>query len=122
MRLSTQFLQLISDHVLATPRRLRALAKIDPKRIYVENIRAVVGSNTWIAKLICDTAVRQGIFKRKIQVMSRDGAVALTVSDHSQIPEHLTHLAIIAGDLEEVTERTDEMDLIEFYELYRRSA
>lgn len=39
------------------------LAQMDPYRIYLENVRAFLGTNERIAKKFCDFACRNGIFE-----------------------------------------------------------
>jgi hypothetical protein len=115
-------LKTISDHFIVTPRRIQALSQIDPRRIYVENIRAVLGSSVWVAKLICETAVRQGIFVKRIQVMCPDGAVALTVLSADEIPPTVPCRREVDGETEESIECSDRLDRIEFYEYARDAA
>ena len=119
MQLSKRFLKTISDHFIATPRRIQALSEINPRRIYVENIRAVLGSSSWVARLICETAVRQGIFVKRIQVLCPDGAVAITVPSVDEIPPTVRCWRELDGETEESIERSDRLDRIEFYEYAR---
>lgn len=122
MRLSKRFLKIISDHFVATPKRMRALSEIDPQRIYLENIRVVLGSSSWVARLICETAVRQGIFVRRIQLVCPDGGVALTVPTEDAIPPMVKCRKEVDGALEESLESSDLLDRIEFYQFVRGAA
>jgi hypothetical protein len=119
MQLSKRFLQIIGNHFVATPRRIQALSGIDPRRIYVENIRAVLGSSSWVAKLICETAVRQGVFVKKIQILCPDGAVATTIPVGDPVPPTVKCWRDVEGEAETYTESTDRLDKIEFYEFVR---
>jgi hypothetical protein len=116
MRLSRQFLKIIGDRFIATPNRIKALSKINPQRIYVENIRAILGSTSWVAKLICETAVRQGIFVKRVQVLCPDGSVVLTVSSPKEIPQKVKCWKEVDGELEPSIQESDRLDRIEFYE------
>lgn len=122
MRLSKRFLKLIADHILVTPRRLEALSQIDPQHIYVENIRTLLGGSSWAAKLICETAVRQGIFAKRVQILCPDGSVAASLNAGQPIPETVRCWTEVDGEAEAVRERTDRLDKIEFYALVRRVA
>lgn len=41
------------------------LESLDPDRIYVENVRSFLNLPTRVAKLLCEMAVRERLFKRK---------------------------------------------------------
>jgi hypothetical protein len=119
---SKRFLQIISERLIATPARLKVFSALDTQRIYVENVRALLGTTTWIARQICETAVRQGLFVKRIQILCPDGAVALTVDDEKAIPEEVQCWQEQDGDLEPVSERTERLDRLEFYQLVRPAA
>jgi hypothetical protein len=115
-------LKIISDHFITTPERMKAFSALNPQRIYVENVRALLGTNSWIAKQICETAVRQGLFVKRIQVLCPDGGVAVTVSDEGAIPPNVLCWREVDGELEETVESTDRLDKLEFYQLARAAA
>lgn len=46
-------------------RKTEAYKKLDPERIYIENIRAFFGISYGIAKLLCEMAVKEGVFGKK---------------------------------------------------------
>ena len=119
---SKRFLKIISDRLVATPARLKVFSALDTQRIYVENVRALLGTSTWIARQICETAVRQGLFVKRIQVLCPDGAVALTVDDEKAVPEEVQCWREVDGELEPVAERTERLDRLEFYQLVRPAA
>lgn len=69
-----------------------ALEKLDPDRLYVENIRSLLGVPTALAKVICELAVRQGIFTRRVGVVCPNddcGRIMLTVSDLEELPKEI---------------------------------
>jgi hypothetical protein len=49
--------------------KLGIIEKTDPDRIYIENIRAFYNLPLFLAKNLCEMAVRQGIFKKKIGII-----------------------------------------------------
>jgi hypothetical protein len=119
---SKRFFKIISDHLIATPARLRVFSALDTQHIYVENVRALLGTNTWIARQICETAVRQGLFVKRIQVLCPDGTVALTVDDEKAVPEEVQCWREVDGEVEPVAERSERLDRLEFYQLVRPAA
>jgi hypothetical protein len=121
MQLSKRFLKVIADRFIVTPRRMKALSEIEPDRIYVENIRAVLGGTSWMAKLICETAVRQGIFAKKIQILCPEGG-ATTIDYGEEIPPTIPCQKDIDGTLERINEPTNRLDKLEFYEYIRGTA
>jgi len=90
---------------------------LDTQHIYVENVRALLGTNTWIARQICETAVRQGLFAKRIQILCPDGVVAVTVDDEGAVPPEVQCWREIDGELEPVTEPTERLDRLVFYQL-----
>lgn len=122
MPLSRRLLRIISDHFIATPKRMKAFSAVDTQHIYVENVRAILGTTSWIARQICETAVRQGLFVKRIQIMCPDGGVALTVSSEETIPESVLCWKEIDGELEQILEPTERLDRLEFYQLVRSAA
>ena len=63
-----------------------ALGKLNPDRIYVENVRAVLGVSHERAVKICETAVRQGVFARMVQVLCPDGQAAVEADSEDRLP------------------------------------
>jgi hypothetical protein len=112
-----RFSKIISDHLVATPARLKVFSALDTQHIYVENVRALLGVSTWIARQICETAVRQGLFVKRIQILCPDGAVALTVANEQAVPDEVECWREVDGELEPVAERTERLDRLEFYQL-----
>jgi hypothetical protein len=49
--------------------KLNIIEKTDPDRIYVENIRAFYNLPYVVAKTLCEQAVREKIFKKKIAII-----------------------------------------------------
>jgi len=99
--------------------RLEKLAGLNPDRIYVENVRALLGTSTWIAKMVCETAARRGLLKKHVQVMCPDGSVALSLADDSQLPEFVRCWQEVDGEYEEQTLRTKLLNKLEFYAFER---
>lgn len=63
-----KFFQIIDKSFVGrfVDKRVAIVGLTDPDRIYVENIRSFYGLTTPIAKIICDMAVKENLFKKRI--------------------------------------------------------
>jgi hypothetical protein len=55
--------------------------------MYVENVRSVFGISERAAQRYCDTAVRQGIFSKFIEVRCPNGSVGASAESEAELPE-----------------------------------
>lgn len=90
-----------------------ALARLNPEKIYVENVRSVLDISTWRAKEICETAVRQGFFQKRVEVLCPDGVVAASAPSEEQLPPTV----ICWSEFEEVEVPTEHLRKNVFYRL-----
>lgn len=114
----TRFFDSISKLFPGDPllgRHAEAIAALDPDKIYLENVRSVLRVSTRRAQWICDTAVRQGIFDRYIEVLCPDGAVAACAHSESELPETVHCIQEHEGRLEEVDLATTTLAKNTFY-------
>ena len=83
-----EFFNTISRWIGPGPLRfnLGDLARLNPSRFYVENVRSVLNVSHSSARTICDTAVRQGVFIEGIEVICPDGSVAASVDRIEDLP------------------------------------
>ena len=118
--LSTKFLRIISAlfpvGALSEEESLR-LSSLNPEKIYIENVRSVLGVSYSSATRICETAVRQGLFKRYIEVKCPDGAVAASADTEAQLPETVRCWTETDGHLEEAEFSTESLAKTTFYRL-----
>src|SRR6476620_3245869 len=59
----------IIDHSsigVAVAKRRELIENTDPRRIYVENIRSFFGIPRATARYLCEIAVRQGVFEKRV--------------------------------------------------------
>jgi len=98
------------------------IAKLNPDKIYVENVRAVLGVSYASAVRICEMAVRQGLFERGIEVLCPDGSVATSADSEASLPETVTCWKESDGEVEEEKLATASLGRIVFYRLNDRSA
>jgi hypothetical protein len=78
MKWLENFLRKMDDLLPARDFPVAALKRLDPERIEVENVRSVLGVSTGRAKDVCESAVRRGVFARRVSIHCPDGAVAWT--------------------------------------------
>jgi hypothetical protein len=96
---------------------LEELTKVDPDRIYVENVRSVLGVSYKLARRLCETAVRQGAFQRNVEVVCPSGAVAASAPSEDQLPETVRCFTDEDGFAEEIELPTKELQKTVFYRL-----
>ncbi len=69
-----------------------SISELDPDRIYVENIRSILKTNTRIARFICKLAVRKGYFEKYYAISCKNetcGRVIKSYQDKTEIPLEL---------------------------------
>ncbi len=94
-----------------------ALSKLNPDKFYLENVRSVLGVSHRGALKLCDSAVRQGFFSRRIEVMCPDGAVAASADSEEQLPAFVRCLSKDDDHFEEVELPTKTLCKITAYSL-----
>jgi len=122
--LSTKFFETISRIIPgAIPSgKESAIASLDPDKIYLENVRSALGVSHRVAVRICETAVRQGFFRRGIEVLCPDGAVAASAEKEADLPVTVHCWTEEAGELEEADLPTESLRKITFYRLNEQTA
>lgn len=70
-----------------TDEQMGLLSRLDTHKIYVENVRSLLGVSHQEAVNILETAVRQGVFTKKIGVMCPDGHVAAEAESEDRLPQ-----------------------------------
>jgi hypothetical protein len=93
------------------------LSKLNPKKIYPENVRSVLGVSSQSAKRICDTAVRQGFFRQYVEVLSPDGAAVASAEREECLPDTVSFWREHDGNYEEIALPTRELSKVVFYRL-----
>jgi hypothetical protein len=120
--LLTRFLDTISKFVPGDPfmgGNPDEIAKLDPDKIYVENVRAAMRVSTRQAQLYCETAVRQGVFDRLVEVVCPDDVVAASAPTESELPETVHCWTERDGELEDVMLPTAALTKRTFYRLHK---
>jgi hypothetical protein len=120
MKWFTSFLKKMADIAPARDLPVAALRRLNPDRIDIENIRSILGSSTQRAKLVCDTAVRRGIFLRRISVICPDDSVAWTGDYGTNPPETVRCWRESEYGPEPMTMKTSELARKEYFVLSER--
>ena len=114
-----RFLRKTTKDLLLTPARIEAIEKIDPEHIYVENIRAVFGFTTPVARALCDLAVQQGILQRRVEVRCPDETAAAYAPSVEDLPRMVSCWCEVNGNYEERSFETQSLKHYYFY-VYRQ--
>ena len=96
---------------------LDELSKLDPDRIYIENVRNVLNVSIRAAEMFCETAVRQGLFERFVEVSCPDGSVAASSHSEDGLPPMVRCFVKVDGFEEEVQLPTRDLQKMTFYRL-----
>lgn len=114
-----RFFDIISRALAVNPiaGKEELLAQLNPDKIYVENVRSLLGVPNKVAVGICETAVRQGFFKRKVEVMCPDGVVAAEADTEEKLPPRVNCWIEMEGQLEQKEMPTDSLRKMIFYQL-----
>lgn len=101
---------------------LDALSRLNPQKMYVENVRSVFGVSERAAQRYCDTAVRQGVFSRFVEVRCPNGSVGATAESEDNLPETVHCWQEEDGDFTEAVLLTRELPKAVFYRLNDEAA
>jgi hypothetical protein len=97
--------------------RIDALSRLNPQRIYIENVRSILGVNATEAIKLCENAYHQGLFGKGIEVRCPDGAVAIAADAENAIPQTVHCWVEEDGHLEEKEVLTRDLERVSFYVL-----
>jgi hypothetical protein len=93
------------------------LARLNPDKIYLENVRSVLGVSSPMARRICETAVRQGTFQKMIEVACPDGSIAASAENETELPPFVTCWSENHGDVEPIEIASESLPKAIFYRL-----
>jgi hypothetical protein len=96
------------------------IARLNPEKIYIENVRSVLGVSAREAEQICETAARQGVFDRCVEVLCPDGVVAVTAQSEGGLPERVACMVEEAGHLEEIEFPVSDLQKRIYYRLHEQ--
>lgn len=95
--------------------------KTDPNRIYVENVRAFFGLTYGLASSLCEAAVREGIFEKRVGYLCpHDQRMIRSFAPDEKVPETLSCGICEVEENYPYEFRTADLETISFYRLVRR--
>ena len=97
------------------------LANLNPDKFYAENVRHILGISYASAVRICETAVRQGLFERRVEVMCPDGAVATAADTEAHLPPSVRCWHQDGDFMEQEELPTETLEKAVFYRLHEQS-
>lgn len=115
-----KFFQIIDNSFIGRfiDKRLDVISATNPDRIYVENIRSFYNLNTPTAKTLCEMAVKENLFKRRIGVECPHCAKLIThYNSENDIPEKIVCDNCLMLENEKHEFKKSEISKIEFYQL-----
>jgi len=118
--LSRKFLQIINKSFVGRfiEGKTAIFKELDPQQIYVENIRRYFSIPQKLAKFLCEMAVKQKIFKRKVGVYCPDcGRMIEAVNTDAEIPENVKCDICEQSEHDKYVFKRSEIQTIEFYQL-----
>ena len=86
-------------------------------KIYIENVRSVLGISSKKAESICETAVRQGIFEQWFEIRCPDGSVPAVAKTEVEFPATVHYWVQDDGHEEEVELESSALPRATFYRL-----
>lgn len=103
-------------------KKRKLIEQLNPDRIYIENVRHIYNMPFFAAKLFCEMAVIEGIFKKKIGVECLNdecGRIILSVDNKNDLPEKITckNCELLERDRFEFTK--SGLNLITYYQLVK---
>ncbi len=97
---------------------LKTINSINPGKIYIENVRAFFHVPRSVAKLMCEMAVVDKLFERKIGLVCPGcHRILASFSTELEIPEIISCDICEAEDKDVFEHRTSELDRVTFYKL-----
>ncbi len=93
------------------------LSRLNPDKIYLENVRSIFNISSKSAQRYCDTAVRQGVFLQFVEVVCPNGSVAASAESESSLPKTVSCWMQSDGNYDEKIFKTSELPKNVFYRL-----
>ncbi len=96
------------------------LSSLNPEKFYAENVRHILGVSHASAVRICETAVRQGVFERRVEVLCPDGAAGASADTEDHLPGTVRCWHRDGGFLEQDEIPTKTLEKVVFYRLHEQ--
>lgn len=121
MRLFNELLQQIASHLpmpVLQSKQFELLSGLNTDKFYVENVRSLLGLSTWQARFICESAVRQNLFERWVELKSPDGTIAAEAPSEDALPPTIEWLVEKDGEYEAKEFDSTSLPRNTFYKLH----
>lgn len=102
--------------------QLQLLSRINPNKFYAENVRSLLDISARQAQIICESAVRQNLFEKWVEVKCPDGSVGAEAASEDQLPVTTLCWHERDGDFESEELPTAQLRKNVFYRLHEKSA
>lgn len=97
---------------------LQTINTIDPGNIYIENVRSILNVSKSSAKQICEIAVSENLFIKKIGIVCPNEDRIIDEFDSiDEIPEEISCRNCEASEEDNFLFKTAQLKKIEFYKL-----
>jgi hypothetical protein len=99
---------------------LQTISSIDPGAIYVENVRSFMRTTTFLAKFMCEVAVKDRIFEKRIGLVCPNDSckrIIKSFTNEKEIPATIICHNCESNDEEEFEFDTSKLKRITFYKL-----
>ena len=99
---------------------LQTIDAINPGKIYVENVRSFLRVSTFYARFLCELAVQDRIFEKKIGLVcpnSNCNRIIKEFNSEKEIPDTITCTICESNEEEEFTFKTINLKKIKYYKL-----
>lgn len=80
-------------------------------------MRSVLNISTTQAQRICDTAVRRGLFTKRVEVVCPDGTVGAPAANEAELPEVVKCRQDDGGEYTHVELATRDLRKVSFYRM-----
>jgi hypothetical protein len=103
-------------------KRMNILASTDPNKMYLENIRSFYHIPKSLAQLLCNMAVKERLFIKKIEITCPHcGRCLMEVDKRSEIPESISCDVCELNEVENFEFNPTKLTTMEFYSLNKKS-
>jgi hypothetical protein len=115
-----RFLNLIDETPVGrlVEKKEELIDQLDPERIYVENVRSFFGIPFSLARLLCEMAVREGLFLRRYGVMCPQcDRIITSAESERELPEKLKCEVCEINERDRYEYDVKECTVITYYKL-----
>lgn len=120
--LSKRLLKIIDDSFIGDiiSNKKEIMDRTDPDRIYIENIRSFFNTTFSIAKLLCEMAVKEKMFRKKIGVQCPNcGRIIKSFENENNIDKKFLCESCYHLENDKYEFSRDELKIITYYQLIK---